>query len=181
MATTKSLQQGSLTVEFALVATLLLALLFGIMELGRIFLVWNAAQEVTRRAARNAAVLGFGFTPFIQYDAVLNPGATSGTVAFPGIGEITNWAVSIRFMTGTFGALTTISSPPASAAINQSNCAQGLNPCVKAVQATLCIPGSDPCQPVPYLPIVIPGTSLQLFLPVSTVTLPLESAGSGSG
>ncbi len=177
MATTKSLQRGSSTVEFALVAALLLTLLFGIMELGRIFLVWNAAQEVTRRAARNAAILGFGFTPFIQYDAVLNPEATSGTIAFPGIGEITNWTVSIQFMTGTFGALTAISSPPASAAINRSNCAQGLNPCVKAVQATLCVPGSDPCQPVSYLPTVLPGTSLQLFLPVSTVTLPLESAG----
>ncbi len=164
MATTKSLQRGSSTVEFALVTMLLLILLFGITELGRVFLVWNAAQEVTRRAARNAAVLGFGITPFIQYDAVLNPEATNGTVAFPGIGEITNWTVSIQFMTGAFGSLTTTDSPPFS-----------------AVQASLCVPGSDPCQPLSYLPAVIPGINLRLFLPISTVTLPLESAGASSG
>ncbi len=178
MPITKSRERGATSVEFVLVAALLLTLLFGVMELGRILFVWNSAQEVTRRAARDAAVQGF--TPFIQYDAVLQPGVSSGTVAFPGIGEITNGTVLIQFMTGEFGALTA-AAPPANAALNQSNCAQGLSPCVTAVQVRLCAPGSNPCQPVSYLPIGIFGSVFQLFLPISTVTAPLESAGMISG
>jgi hypothetical protein len=165
-------------VEFALVAALLLTLLFGVMELGRVLLVWNSAQEVTRRAARDAAVQGF--TPTIPYDAVLQSGTSSGTVAFPGVGEITNGKVLIQFMTGDFGALIA-TAPPANAALNQSNCAQGISPCVLAVQASLCAPGTTPCQPVSYLPIGIFGNVFQLFLPLSTVTQPLESAGALSG
>ncbi len=167
--------------EFALVATLLLTLLFGVMELGRILFVWNSAQEVTRRAARDAAVWGFDLTAAAQYDAVLHPGAGTGTIAFPGIGEITNGTVAIQFMTGAYGALSPTSAPPVSAALNQSNCALGLSPCVTAVQASLCAPGITPCQPVAYLPIGIFGTGFQLFLPMATVTVPLEGAGAGSG
>ncbi len=167
-----------MSVEFALVAALLLPMLFGVMELGRVLFVWNSAQEVTRRAARDAAVQGL--TPLTQYDAVLQPGASSGTVSFPGVGEITNWTVMIQFMSGDFGALTA-TAPPTNPALNQANCAQGISPCVTAVQASLCTPGTVPCQPVPYLPIGIFGNVFQLFLPLSTVTLPLESAGSLSG
>ncbi|MHB8352838.1 MAG: TadE/TadG family type IV pilus assembly protein [Burkholderiales bacterium] len=178
MPITKSSERGVTSVEFALVAALLLSLLFGVMELGRILFVWNSAQEVTRRAARDAAVQGL--TLFTPYDAVLQPGTSSGTMAFPGIGEITNWTVSIQFMTGDFGALAA-TAPPTNATLNQSNCTQGLSPCVTAVQASLCAPGSTPCQPVSYLPIGIFGSVFQLLLPISTVTLPLESAGAISG
>ena len=180
MPTTRPAERGAASVEFALVAALLLSLLFGIMEFGRILLAWNSAQEVTRRAARDAAVRGFDLTPSIQYAAVLQPGSNSGTVSFPGVGEITNWTVLIQFMSGDFGALS-VTTPPASAALNQSNCAQGLSPCVTAVQASLCAPGTSPCQPVSYLPIGIFGSGFQLFLPIATVTLPLESAGQVSG
>jgi hypothetical protein len=178
MPTIKPREYGAASVEFALVAALLLTLLFGVMELGRILLVWNSAQEVTRRAARDAAV--HGLTPFIQYDAVLQPGTSSGTVAFPGAGEITNWTVLIQFMAGDFGALSA-TAPPANALLNQSNCAQGISPCVSAIQASLCAPGITPCQPVSYLPIGLFGNVFQLSLPLSTVTLPLESAGAFSG
>ena len=49
-------QKGTTTVEFAVVAALLLTLLFGVIEVGRAMFVWNTLNEATRRGARVAAV-----------------------------------------------------------------------------------------------------------------------------
>lgn len=50
-------QCGLATIEFALIAsTILLPLLFGIIEFGRIAFYWNAATEATRLGARLAIV-----------------------------------------------------------------------------------------------------------------------------
>lgn len=163
--------------EFALVSAVLLVLVFGTMELARIFLAWNAVLEVTRRAARDAAVMGFGALTYARNDGVLQPQASGTGAAFPALPEITAAAVSIQFMSGPFGALTPSAALPGSAAQNQSNCALGLTPCITAVQATLCQPGSNPCQPLPYLPLGIPGLPLTLFFPLSPATVPLEGAG----
>lgn len=49
-------QQGTTTVEFAILASVLFVLIFGVIEIGRAFFVWNSIGEVTRRGARLAAV-----------------------------------------------------------------------------------------------------------------------------
>jgi len=49
-------QQGTTTVEFAIVATMLFTVIFGVMEVGRALFVWNTLTEATRRGARVAAV-----------------------------------------------------------------------------------------------------------------------------
>jgi hypothetical protein len=49
-------QGGAAAVEFALVASLLFTLLFGIMEMGRVLFYWNTATEATRLGARLAVV-----------------------------------------------------------------------------------------------------------------------------
>ena len=49
-------QCGIVAVEFALIASLLLMLLFGIMELSRLMFYWNTATEATRLGARIASV-----------------------------------------------------------------------------------------------------------------------------
>jgi hypothetical protein len=49
-------QKGVATVEFALVASLLFTLLFGITEMSRILFYWNTATEATRLGARLAVV-----------------------------------------------------------------------------------------------------------------------------
>jgi hypothetical protein len=49
-------QRGAAAVEFALVASLLFTLLFGIMEMSRVLFYWNTAAEATRLGARLAAV-----------------------------------------------------------------------------------------------------------------------------
>lgn len=171
-------QRGSVSVEFALVAIVFFSLLFGALEWGRVFFMWNAAQEVTRRAARDAALMGFNATPAIQLDAVLQSSPTWGSTSFPGVTEITNLSVTVRYMGGSFGALTVVSNPPTSAALNAANCSQGLNPCVIAVQTQLCQPGSNPCAPISILPFTVLEGLTSLALPVSTVTRPLEAAGS---
>jgi Flp pilus assembly protein TadG len=49
-------QRGAAAVEFALVASLLFMLLFGIIEFGRVLMYWNTAAEATRLGARLAVV-----------------------------------------------------------------------------------------------------------------------------
>ena len=51
-------QRGAAAVEFALVASLLFTLLFGVMEMGRVLFYWNTATEATRLGARLAVVCG---------------------------------------------------------------------------------------------------------------------------
>ena len=52
-------QRGNAAVEFALVASLLFTLVFGIIEFSRVTFYWNAATEVTRLGARLAVVCDF--------------------------------------------------------------------------------------------------------------------------
>ena len=49
-------QRGVAAVEFALIASFLFTLLFGIMEFGRVLFYWNTATEATRLGARLAVV-----------------------------------------------------------------------------------------------------------------------------
>jgi Flp pilus assembly protein TadG len=49
-------QRGVAAVEFAVVAALLLSLIIGIMEFGRLLFYWNTAAEATRLGARMAVV-----------------------------------------------------------------------------------------------------------------------------
>ena len=51
-----STQRGVAAVEFALICGLLVTLLLGVMEMGRLLWTWNAAVEATRYGARLAVV-----------------------------------------------------------------------------------------------------------------------------
>lgn len=48
--------EGSSTVEFALVALAFFAVLFGLIEVGRMAFAWNTLEEAVRRGARVGAV-----------------------------------------------------------------------------------------------------------------------------
>ena len=52
--------KGATTVEFAIVASVMLMILFGVIEFGRVMFVGNALAESTRRGARLAAVCPVG-------------------------------------------------------------------------------------------------------------------------
>ncbi|WP_423760646.1 TadE/TadG family type IV pilus assembly protein [Burkholderia sp. NLJ2] len=49
-------QRGSAVVEFALIASVLIMLLIGIFEFGRVLFYWNTASEAVRLGARTAVV-----------------------------------------------------------------------------------------------------------------------------
>ncbi|MBR8235885.1 pilus assembly protein [Burkholderia sp. AU42008] len=49
-------QRGAAIVEFALVAMVLIMLLIGIFEFGRVLFYWNTASEAVRLGARTAVV-----------------------------------------------------------------------------------------------------------------------------
>lgn len=51
-----SKQRGAAAVEFALIASLLFTLLFGVIEMSRVLFYWNTATEATRLGARLAVV-----------------------------------------------------------------------------------------------------------------------------
>lgn len=53
-------QAGVAAVEFALVSVLFFAVMIGVVEMGRLLWVWNAAVEGTRLGARLAVVCDIG-------------------------------------------------------------------------------------------------------------------------
>lgn len=72
-------QKGSTTVEFAIIGTLFFVILFGIVEMGRALFVWNGLADITRRAARIAAVCPPNDTSVIRtaiYNAAGNGGSS---------------------------------------------------------------------------------------------------------
>jgi Flp pilus assembly protein TadG len=72
-------QQGTTTVEFAIIGVLLMVLVFGVFEIGRAMFVVNALTEATRRGARLAAVCPLG-DPKPAIAAVFANGGTNSPV-----------------------------------------------------------------------------------------------------
>lgn len=56
----KKRQRGTTTVEFAIIGTLFMIVLFGVIEFGRLLFTWNTLTEATRRGARVAVVCPVG-------------------------------------------------------------------------------------------------------------------------
>jgi hypothetical protein len=63
--------RGVYVVEFAIIGLLLFTLLFGVLEMGRLFFTVNALDEVVRRGARLAAVCDIR-DPVILHRAIFN-------------------------------------------------------------------------------------------------------------
>ncbi|MBT8766347.1 TadE/TadG family type IV pilus assembly protein [Metapseudomonas boanensis] len=73
----KKRMQGLYTVEFALVGLVLFVLLFGVLEMGRLYFTVNALNEVVRRGARLAAVCTVTDED-IRQRAIFNAAGTGG-------------------------------------------------------------------------------------------------------
>jgi Flp pilus assembly protein TadG len=72
-------ENGTSTVEFAVVAAVLFMMIFGVMEIGRGYYVYAMLDEVSRRGSRLAAVCPVN-DPAISQMAVFNAsGDTSGS------------------------------------------------------------------------------------------------------
>ena len=155
-------QQGAAAVEFAIIALLLFTILFGILEFGRLFYVYNTVQEVTRHAAREAVVRWVDNSSTSPAKVL----AIFGGASLPAGAEITTANIDIQYLTAS-GA---VPSPfPASAADNIAACLTGPTGCIALVQVS--IVGAS------YAPMVGLFPFLNLPIPASTVTMPAESLG----
>ena len=66
-------QTGTTTVEFAIIASVMFMILFGVIEFGRVMFTANALAESTRRGARLAAVCPVGDPLPAQAASCLSP------------------------------------------------------------------------------------------------------------
>lgn len=172
-------QSGAAVIEFALIAVFFFTLLLGIVELGRLLYVWNTVQEVSRRAAREAAVRNFiSDGDAIRREAIFR-GGTSGTVYLPGSPELTNADIRISYLDVNQIA---VNPMPADPADNVSACSDALRTtsCIRYVRAEIC--DASACGGVPYQPLIgfllaVGGINFAARIPISPVTMPAESLG----
>ncbi len=145
-------QHGLATVEFALAATVLLVILLGAIEVGRLLYVWNVLGEAARRGARVAAVCPPGDTR-VRDIAVFNVRDGGGsTPLLTGFGP-GNVAVSYLDAAGNAGAT-------------------GL--AIEYVSVTVAGYVHNFVVPLPFL---TGGGAATITVPPFTTTLPRESLG----
>jgi Flp pilus assembly protein TadG len=82
---TRKQQQGTTTVEFALIAGLVMIVLFGVIEVARAFFVWNTITEATRRGARVATVCPIDHPAIARITVFGNPGGGSTSPILHGL------------------------------------------------------------------------------------------------
>lgn len=178
------MQHGAAVIEFAFVAILFFTLLLGIIEFGRFMYLWNTAQEVTRIAARQAAVSDFTAASIaaIQHEAVFNAGGT-GAANLPAGGEITFQRVSIQYLLSE-DVDDVVTDMPTSPADNIAACLDGErrdDGCIRYVKASICQRSGNgnnaTCNAVPYIPMIGLFDFLGVNIPRSTVVMPAESLG----
>lgn len=166
-------QRGAAALEFALVIVAFTALLTGVTELGRYLYLWNTVQEVTRSAARTAAVRSFSAASVdeIQREAVFHAGE-GGTVSVPGGQQVTSAHVSIRYLNANRQPAEPL---PESGYDNFAACVteSRAGSCIRYVQAQVCEGSGNSCPPVEFESLF----GVTIRIPVSTVTMPAESLG----
>lgn len=173
-------QRGAAAVEFALICTAFLALLFALFEYGRMLFLWNALPEVTRRAARAAAVTDFSDADAMQalrQTALLGSGG-----ALPLAANVTGNSLRIEYLwqdaAGNRLALPILPNCPTA---NRINCAS--NPhgtgCIRFVRVSLCDSAAAGCPDLDFQPMMpmLLGSILPDKLPRAAVTVPAESLG----
>lgn len=174
-------QVGATAIEFAIVSFLLFTLLFGIVELGRLFYLWNTVQEVTRHAARLAVVSWPVGTTELN---IIKEQALFGGSALPAGGEVNtdnDDTLSIKYYKSYSDALagTNAVQPTGTAEENLSECVKSPPSCINFVKATISgvqyVPMISLFQGVQFGPIALP--DLRINVPPSTVIMPAESLG----
>ncbi|NQD94157.1 pilus assembly protein [Pseudomonas sp. CrR25] len=144
--------QGVYVVEFAIIGLLLFTLLFGVLEMGRLYFTVGTLNEVVRRGARLAAVCPINDSVVRQraiFD-VDNSGASSL------IGNLTTDHLTLTYLDEN-GAVVTSPNDPA----NLSS--------IRFVQLSI--------EDFPFT-LLIPGLGGGITLPVFRAILPRESLGS---
>jgi Flp pilus assembly protein TadG len=157
-------QRGVAAVEFAIVAMLLFTLLFGIIEFGRLFYVFNSVQEVTRRAAREAVVRWTDKQADVKKLALF--GASTLPANLPAGAEITDARINIDYLNASGGQSDPLPNTPSD---NIAECLNKSDSCIAYVRVS--ITGAT------YAPMVSLFPYFSIPIPASTVTMPAESMG----
>lgn len=183
MRRTSKFQAGSAAVELALCLLVFLTLIFGILEIGRVIYMTNILQEVTRRAARSAAIVDFtdnAALDRLRQQAIFRTSSGALTVGAP----ITDAHVRIDYLalvrpSNGSTSLVPVTSLPSSPGANRSTCIADPNDprCIRFVRARICVPGdATSCDRVPYTTVIslIP---FPFYLPRATTIVAAETLG----
>lgn len=180
-------QGGVFAVEFGMLALLFFLFVFAMLEVARAVYMWNLVHEITRRAARGAAVTDFSNAAALQAvreHAVLRAGPGS----LPLGGGISDAYVRIDYLSLASGTPATlpVSALPGCPQRNRINCLNDPHgaSCIRFVRARLCLPGQGArCDSVPYRPIlpllglVFPSGAKAVRLPSGATVAVAESLG----
>lgn len=185
----RSAQGGVVAVEFALVVVVFFLFVFSIMEVSRALYLWNTLQEVTRRAARDAAVTDFSdpsAMEMVKRTAIFRTSPGTLTLGAP----VNEQYVRIDYLSlqnDTNRNLKQVAIPtgalPACPARNRLICTArpGDPGCIRMVRVRICAPGGgSECAPVPYEPM-FPLVSLGIHLPASETVVRAQSLGYVAG
>lgn len=151
----KRQMRGVYVVEFAIIGLLLFILLFGVIEMGRLYFTVNALNETVRRGARLAAVCDIS-DPRILRRAIFNAADDSGASSL--IGNLETADLTLTYLDGS-GAVV--------AAPSDTSGAGGFR-AIRYVQLRVENFTFD---------LMIPVLGQQITLPVFRATLPRESLG----
>ncbi|NRR31829.1 pilus assembly protein [Oxalobacteraceae bacterium] len=176
-------QAGVAAVEFALLSLMIFTLLFGIIEVARALYMWNTLQEVTRRAARGAAMIYPTDTAAlntVRQNAIFR--ADAGLLALGA--PVTDAHIRIDYLALSRDSADNLTAVPLNgtlpncAARNRVNCMSdpfGAN-CIRLVRVRLCQPEGVGCEPIPYQPL-LPFTLQGFNLPSALSVVKAESLG----
>lgn len=134
--------RGGTAVEFALTLPIFLMFMLGLFEVARAVYLWNALSDVTRNAARAAAMVdaaNSGALAALGDQAAM--AARAGGMALGSSGL--DGRILITHLNGKLERVDALPGCPSRNIINCNNEPNG-NTCVRFVQARLCAPGSGP-------------------------------------
>jgi len=147
--------RGTYVVEFAIIGALVFTLLFGALEIGRLYFTINALDEVVRRGARLASVCNIS-DPVVLRRAIFNAATDAGASQI-----ITNLATTNLTLTYLDANGAQVANPADPSGANGFRA-------IRYVQLSL--------QNFVFN-LFIPGIGVPITLPVFRATLPRESLG----
>ncbi len=185
MTPSLSKQRGVFAIEFSVIVGIFLFAVFTIMEVARALYIANSLQEVTRRAARAAAVTDFSDAAAV--DALRRAALFDGAGGKLPLGApVTAGHLKVDYLSlqNTGGGMTQVPIPSAALtcpARNRLVCTadSGDPNCIRFVRVRVCQPNTN-CTPVPYESV---GSiaNFPITLPVSTTIVRAESLGYAPG
>jgi hypothetical protein len=147
--------RGVYTVEFAFIGLLVFTLLFGVLEMGRLYFTVNALDEAVRRGTRLASVCNIS-DPVVLRRAIFNAATDAGTSQL--IGNLATTNLTLTYL-DVNGAL--VANPADTVSANGFRA-------IRYVQLSL--------QNFVFN-LFIPGLRVPITLPAFRATLPRESLG----